>query len=67
MRKRLSLLLLLLPLLPFGLRATTPVRVPDLSEKTMVAPQWFGPNAFPIPEITDGRVKDRLTVEVAGD
>ena len=48
-------------------RATTPVRVPDLSEKSGVAPLWFGPNAFPIPEISDGRVKDRLTVELAGD
>lgn len=66
MRKRLSLLLLLL-LLPFGLRAATPIRVPDLGEKTMVAPRWFGPNAFPVPEITDGRVRDRLTVELAGD
>ena len=67
MRKRLGLLLLLLPLLPLGLRAATPIRVPNLQEKTQVAPRWFGPNAFPVPEITDARVKDRLTLEVAGD
>ena len=48
-------------------RATTPVRVPDLSEKSAIAPLWFGPNAFPVPEITDGRVKEHLTVELAGD
>ena len=48
-------------------RSATPIRVPDLTEKTMVAPRWFGPNAFPIPEITDGRVRERLTVELAGD
>ena len=66
MRKRLSLLLLLL-LLPFGLRAATPIRVPDLGEKTMVAPRWFGPNAFPVPEITDGRVKSKPCFELAGD
>lgn len=47
--------------------ARTPVLKPDLSERTGVAPLWFGPNAFPIPEITDGRVRDRLTVELAGD
>jgi hypothetical protein len=38
-----------------------------MSEKTMVAPNWFGPNAFPVPEMTDGRVREKLTVEVAGD
>lgn len=58
-------LLLLSSLSPAA--ATTPVRVPDLSEKSGVAPLWFGPNAFPVPEITDGRVKERLTVELAGD
>jgi len=64
-RPFLLLALLLLPAL--RLRAATPIRVPDLGEKTMVAPRWFGPNAFPVPEITDGRVRDRLTVELAGD
>lgn len=67
MRKRPGLLLVLLALLPQGLRAATPIRVPNLQEKTQVAPLWFGPNAFPVPEITDARVKERLTVEVAGD
>ena len=62
-----AFLALLLTVCALSARAATPIRVPDLSEKTMVAPQWFGPNAFPVPEITDGRVKDRLTVEVAGD
>ena len=67
MKKRLIILVCLGLSLCSGLRAATPIRVPDLSEKTMVAPQWFGPNAFPVPEITDGRVKERLTVEAAGD
>ena len=62
-----AFLALLLAACALPARGATPIRVPDLSEKTMVAPQWFGPNAFPIPEITDGRVRDRLSVEVAGD
>lgn len=49
------------------MRGATPIQAPNLSEKTQVAPLWFGPNAFPVPEITDGRVKDRLSFELAGD
>lgn len=67
MRKGLCFLLVLLSLSGLDLLAETPIRVPDLREKTGVAPRWFGPNAFPVPEMTDGRVKDRVTVEVAGD
>ncbi len=67
MKKRLILLACLGLSLCSGLRAATPIRVPDLREKTMVAPRWFGPNAFPVPEITDGRVKDHLCFELAGD
>ena len=66
-KKRFCLLVCLPFLLPICLRAATPILVPNLTEKTMVAPRWFGPNAFPIPEITDGRVKDHLSFELAGD
>ena len=67
MRKIACILSCLSLILCSGLRAATPIRVPDMSEKTMVAPNWFGPNAFPVPEMTDGRVREKLTVEVAGD
>lgn len=32
-----------------------------------VSPDYFGSNAFPIPDMLDGSVKDKLCVEVAGD
>ncbi len=67
MRKIACILSCLSLILCSGLRAATPIRVPDMSEKTMVAPNWFGPNAFPVPEMTDGRVREKLTVEVAWD
>lgn len=34
---------------------------------TGVAPAFFGPNALPIPDMSDGRVNDQLKVELAGD
>ena len=64
---RLCLIVAILLLAASGSYAQTPILKPDMTERTGVAPRWFGPNAFPIPEITDGRVRDRLTVELAGD
>lgn len=34
---------------------------------TGVAPAFFGPNAFPIPDMLDGRTRSDLSVEVAAD
>lgn len=34
---------------------------------TGVASAFFGPNAFPIPDMTDGRTRSTLDVELAGD
>jgi len=34
---------------------------------TGVAPAFFGPNAFPVPEMSDGLTSSRLRVEVAAD
>ena len=47
--------------------AATPVIAPNLSTKTQIAPRWFGPNAFPVPEMTDGRIDPSRTLELAGD
>lgn len=47
--------------------AATPVIAPDLSTKTQIAPRWFGPNAFPVPEMTDGLIDPSRTLELAGD
>lgn len=40
---------------------------PDLSQATGIAPAYFGPNAFPIPDMSDGETYDHLQLEVAAD
>lgn len=47
--------------------AGTPVVSPNLGTKTEITPLWFGPNAFPVPEMTDGQLGTACTVELAGD
>ncbi len=39
----------------------------DYSKPTMVAPLYFGPNAFPVPDMLDGSVSHDLRVELAAD
>ena len=36
-------------------------------ETSMISPYYFGPNAFAVPEMLDGRVQKELRVELAGD
>ena len=47
--------------------AQTPIRRPDLSTKTKIAPAYFGPNAFPVPDMLDGRTSSELKIELYGD
>ena len=47
--------------------ALVPVDKPNLHETTGIAPAYFGPNAFPVPDMLDGRVQNHLHVEIAGD
>ncbi|MBR0272537.1 MAG: hypothetical protein IJQ59_00405 [Bacteroidaceae bacterium] len=47
--------------------AQTPLTKPSLSDVTHVSPYYFGPNAFAVPEMLDGRVQRELRVELAGD
>ena len=47
--------------------ALVPIDKPNLREGTGIAPAYFGPNAFPVPDMLDGRVQDQLRVEIAGD
>lgn len=42
-------------------------QMPDLSKPSFIAPAFFGPNALPVPEMPNGRIEDKLTVEIAGD
>ena len=47
--------------------ALVPVDKPNLRDDTGIAPLYFGPNAFPVPDMLDGRVQNHLRVEIAGD
>lgn len=47
--------------------ALVPVDKSNLRDDTGIAPLYFGPNAFPVPEMLDGRVQSHLRVEIAGD
>lgn len=44
-----------------------PIVKADLSQKTGIAPAFFGPNAFPIPEMSTGTVPSGVSVDIAGD
>lgn len=47
--------------------AQTPILKPDLGVPTLVAPAYFGPNAFPVPDMLDGTTSSDLKVELYGD
>ena len=50
-----------------GLDAQTHISKPDLSIPSKVAPAYFGPNAFPVPDMLDGRVSSELSAELRYD
>ena len=58
---------LLLFLLCGAAHAQTPILQPDLGVPTLVAPAYFGPNAFPVPDMLDGSTSSSLKVELYGD
>lgn len=61
-------ILLLLSLLSASLAsAQTPLDKSDLNRATLISPYYFGPNAFPVPEMLDGRVSPALRLELSGD
>lgn len=51
----------------FHAGSQTPVIRPDLSIPSMIAPAYFGPNAFPVPDMLDGRTSSDLDVELYYD
>lgn len=59
--------ILLLSLVCASASALVPIDKPNLRETTGIAPAYFGPNAFPVPEMLDGRVQKQLRAEIAGD
>lgn len=58
-----------LPFLLSGMVASaqTPIAPPDWNTPSKVAPLYFGPNAFPVPDTPDGKVKKDIYAELAGD
>ena len=47
--------------------AQTDIEQPNLSIPTKIAPAYFGPNAFPVPDMLDGRTSSVLKLELYGD
>ena len=47
--------------------AQTPIVKPDLGVPSLVAPAYFGPNTFPVPDMLDGTTSSDLKVELYGD
>ena len=63
--KRFCLLLTLIGAI--SLSAQTPISKSPLNTATLISPYYFGPNAFAVPEMLDGRVQHDLRIELAGD
>ena len=66
MKKLLPLLLLLLSSVAVAVAQTEIVR-PNLSIPSKIGPAYFGPNAFPVPDMLDGRTSSELKLELRGD
>ena len=47
--------------------AQTPIEKSSMSTATLISPYYFGPNAFAVPEMMDGRVQRDLRIELAGN
>ena len=61
-------LLPVIMLLVFGVaKGQTPIVNPDYDAPTKIAPAYFGPNAFPVPDMLDGRTSSKLKLEFYGD
>lgn len=45
----------------------TSIEQPNLSMPTKIGPAYFGPNAFPVPDMLDGRTSSQLKLELYGD
>lgn len=62
-----GVLAIVMTLLPLTAAAQTPIVRPDLHTDTKVAPLYFGPNAFPVPDMLDGAVVPTLRATLGAD
>ena len=61
------LLVILVILLSGIAKGQTSIVNPDFDVPTKIAPAYFGPNAFPVPDMLDGRTSSELKLELYGD
>lgn len=54
-------------LCPTAAEGQTPIARPDLHTDTKIAPLYFGPNAFPVPDMLDDAISPTLQATVAAD
>ena len=47
--------------------AQTPISKASLKDATLISPYYFGPNAFAVPDMLDGRTQRDLRIELSGD
>ena len=64
MKELLTLILLLVSSIAV---AQTDIVRPDLSIPSKIGTAYFGPNAFPVPDMLDGRTSSELKLELRGD
>lgn len=67
MMKHLSRILLITFVFAFSVADSHADSWRDKTELLIYSPRYFGPNAFPIPEMRDGQVSERYEVEVRGE
>lgn len=48
-------------------QAQTNIEQPNLGIPSKIGPAYFGPNAFPVPDMLDGRTSSELKLELYGD
>ena len=48
-------------------KGETTIVNPDYDVPSKIAPAYFGPNAFPVPDMLDGRTSSKLKLEFYGD
>lgn len=67
--KQISKLILTLTMLTIVCiaEAQTTIERPDLGVPSKIAPAYFGPNAFPVPDMLDGRTLSDMRLEIYGD
>lgn len=64
--KRIAVLIFIY-LVSLSVAAQTSLDISSLAVPTKIAPEYFGPNAFPVPEMSDGRTSARWKAEIYAD